>query len=139
MTNPAILMSIRPLYAEKIFNRTKTVELRRIKPKLIHAGSLIFVYVSSPIKSLVGAFSVASVTEGPILALWESVKDHAGISYGDFHKYYHGAETGVAIFINDVWLLPKPIHLSDLQKDLDGFYPPQSFRYTSIQQVWNFR
>lgn len=139
MTNPAILMSIRPLYAEKIFNRTKTVELRRIKPKLIKAGSLIFVYVSAPIKSLVGAFSVASVEEKPVLALWESVKDHAGISYDDFHRYYHGSEKGVAIFINDVWLLPKPIHLSDLQRDFDGFYPPQSFRYTAIQQVWNLR
>jgi predicted transcriptional regulator len=138
MTNPAILMSIRPLYAEKIFNRTKTVELRRIRPKLIQKGSLIFVYVSSPIQSLVGAFSVASVKEMAISTLWDSVKDQACINYRDFNKYYHGAETGVAIFISDVWLLPKPIHLSDLQKDYDGFYPPQSFRYTSIQQIWNF-
>lgn len=135
MAKNAILMSIRPQYAEKIFNRTKTVELRRIKPKFIQEGDLIFVYVSAPIKSLVGAFSVASVMAKPIPALWTDVKDQAGVSYSDFISYFHGVEAGVAIFIKDVWLLPKPIHLSEMQKEESGFYPPQSFRYTSIQQV----
>ena len=116
MANNAILMSIRPQYANKIFDGTKTVELRRVKPKVLQEGDLIFVYVSSPVKSLVGAFSVDSVMEKPLLALWKNVKDSAGISRSDFFSYFQGVEKGVAIFIKDVWLLPKPVHLSNLQK-----------------------
>ena len=135
MADNAILMSIRPQYAEKIFNRTKTVELRRIKPKLLQKDDLILVYVSSPVKSLIGAFSVASVVEKSLPALWKTVKDCAGLSHGDFLAYFRGIEIGVAIFIKDVWLLPKPIHLTDMQKEANGFYPPQNFRYTSIQHI----
>lgn len=139
MAKNAILMSIRPQYADKIFNRTKTVELRRIKPKVMQDGDLIFVYVSSPVKSLVGAFTVSAVMEKSLLTLWKNVKDHAGVSRSEFLNYFHGIETGVAIFIKDVWLLPKPIHLSDMQKEVNGFYPPQSFRYTSIHQMESFQ
>jgi predicted transcriptional regulator len=135
MSKNAILMSIRPQYADKIFDGTKTVELRRIKPRLLQEGDLIFVYVSSPVKSLVGAFSVALVMEKSLLALWRNVKDYAGVSHNDFLSYFQGLETGVAIFIKDVWLLPKPIHLADIKKEVNGFYPPQNFRYTSIQRV----
>ena len=135
MAKNAILMSIRPEYAEKIFGKTKTVELRRVKPKTLASGDLIFVYVSSPVQALVGAFKVASVLEKPLLSLWTNVRDYAGISRGEFLDYYEGVEKGVAIFIEDVWRLPKPIHLSELRRGMKGFYPPQSFRYTSIQQL----
>lgn len=139
MANNAVLMSIRPQYASKIFDGTKTVELRRIKPKTLNNGDLIFVYVSSPVKSLFGAFRVAHVVEKPLPTLWKTVKNHAGVSYAEYSKYFDGVHSGVAIFIKDVWLLPKPIHLSDLKKEVDGFYPPQSFRYTTIQQVQSFQ
>ena len=138
MVNNAILMSIRPQYAEKIFNGTKTVELRRIKPKFLQENDLIFVYVSSPVKSLVGAFSVASVMEKPLFTLWKYVKDSAGVSRSDFFSYFQGVEKGVAIFIKNVWFLPKPIHLSDMQKEVKKFHPPQNFRYTSIHQINSF-
>ncbi len=138
MARNAILMSIRPRYAEKIFDLTKTVELRRIKPKFIQEEDLIFVYVSAPVKSLVGAFTVSAVMERRLLGLWRNVKDHAGVSRSEFLRYFQGVEKGVAIFIKDVWCLPAPIHLSDMQKNVDGFYPPQNFRYTSIRQLERF-
>lgn len=139
MAQNAILMSIRPKYAEKIFNQTKTVELRRIKPKFIQEGGLIFVYVSAPVKSLVGAFTVSHVMEKPLLSLWGNVKEHAGVNEEEFINYFHGLEKGVAIFIKDIWLLPKPIHLVELRRGVKGFYPPQSFRYTSICQLESFQ
>ncbi len=138
MTKNVILMSIRPQYADKIFNRSKTVELRRVKPKSLEQGDLVLVYVSAPIKSLVGAFTVLSVTEKTLPALWKKVKDYAGVSRSEFLDYYQGADTGVAIFIKDIWLLPKPIQLAELREEVKGFYPPQSFRYTTIQQIRSF-
>jgi predicted transcriptional regulator len=43
-----LLLSIRPEYANKIFDRTKTVELRRVRPRLLNEGDRVVVYVSSP-------------------------------------------------------------------------------------------
>jgi len=139
MIRNALLMSIRPQYANKIFEGSKTVELRRIKPKLLSDGDLVFVYVSSPIKSLLGAFVVSSVLEKPLAGLWNVVRNRAGISKSEFLNYYAGTESGVAIFIKDVWLLPKPIHLTDLRRQMKDFHPPQSFRYTSINYINNIR
>jgi predicted transcriptional regulator len=132
-------MSIRPQYADMIFKGTKTVELRRVKPKFLVEGDLIFVYVSSPVKSLVGAFTVLCVTEKSLTSLWKNVKDYAGVSRSEFMNYFQDVEKGVAIFIKDVWLLPKPIHLAELKKEVKGFHPPQSFRYTSIYQAESFQ
>ena len=137
MTKNALLMSIRPQYANKIFDGSKTVELRRIKPKFLGNGDLVFIYVSSPVKSLLGAFVVSSVVEKPLASLWNAVRNRAGINKAEFFNYYVGAQSGVAIFIKDVWLLPKPIHLTDLKRQVKGFHPPQSYRYTSIQYINN--
>ncbi len=134
-----LLMSIRPYYADKIFSGTKTVELRRIKPKLLTEGDLVFVYVSSPVKSLVGAFSVASVVKQALPSLWEIVKNHAGVSQEEFSDYYQGVQTGVAIFIQDIWLLSEPLHLTQIKKDFKDLYPPQSFRYTSIKHITSLK
>ncbi len=138
MTKKALLMSIRPQHASKIFDGSKTVELRRIKPKSLDNGDLVFVYVSSPVKSLFGAFVVSSIVEKPLSPLWSIVRLHAGISKAEFLNYYNGVQSGVAIFIQDVWLLPEPIHLTELRREFEGFHPPQSYRYTSIHYTANF-
>ena len=137
MKSNAILMSVRPQYANKIFDGTKTVELRRIKPKTLGNGDLVFIYVSSPVKALMGAFRVASVVEKKLAPLWRMVKNDAGVTRAEFFRYYENVDSGVAIFIDDVWLLPSPIKLAQLQEEIKNFYPPQSFRYTSIKQISN--
>ncbi|MDM8520576.1 ASCH domain-containing protein [Anaerolineales bacterium HSG6] len=129
MTGEAILLSIRPKFAEQIFNGTKTVELRRVRPKKIGKGSLVFVYVSSPVQALMGGFRVKSVEEHPLSDIWELVKNEAGISKTEFDTYYHGNTTGVAIFIDEKWSLQKPVGLHNLREQRPNFHPPQSFRY----------
>lgn len=135
MSNKAIVLSIRPQFAEKIFGGTKTVELRRVRPKQIKRGVLVLVYVSSPIKSLVGAFKVEQVFERPLAELWEMVSAQAGITREEFDQYYNGASSGVAIFFTEVWKLSKPIELHDLKEQEMGFQPPQSFRYATEKEL----
>ncbi len=132
MERKILLMSIRPIYAEKIFSGEKTVELRRVKPKYIDKGDLVLVYASSPIKSLIGAFTVRKVIEKPLPQLWQSVKDKAGISKQDFFDYFFGVSSGVGIFIKDYWNIgEQPITLDKLREKFNGFTPPQSFRYAT--------
>lgn len=68
-----LLLCIRPEYANKIFDSNKTVELRRVRPRLLNEGDLVLIYVSSPIKAVFGSFKVDSIIEKPIAELWEEV------------------------------------------------------------------
>ncbi len=111
MSDNPILLSIRPQYAEKIFKGTKTVELRRVRPKHIKKGSLVLIYVSSPVKSLSGAFKVDRVVEKSPQKLWKMVQDKAGITSEEFYAYYDGATKGTGIFFSEFCLFPNPIEL----------------------------
>ena len=128
-----IFLSIRPRYAEKIIDGTKTVELRRVRPKYISTGALVLMYVSSPVKSLIGAFKVNQVVENPLGDLWKLVQNRAGISRSEFDAYFEGASTGVGIFFNEIQLFHNPIELEDLK--LIGFRPPQGFRYAKVSEL----
>lgn len=126
----AILLSIRPKFAEKIFSGEKTVELRRVYPS-IERDDLAIIYVSSPVKALYGAFKVSNIVKLPINDLWEQVKGKAGISVTEFYDYYKGKTTGVAIFFEEVWQLSVPLTLESIQKLWIGFRPPQSYCYVN--------
>jgi predicted transcriptional regulator len=124
-----LLLSIKPQYARKIFDGTKTVELRRIKPKHLNDGDLIWVYESAPVKALVGAFEVEKVIEESIEQLWKKVQKKSAISKQEYNSYFQGTAMGVAIFISQFWELTNPIPLESLRQEPYSFTPPQSFRY----------
>jgi len=130
----AIFLSIRSKYVSKIFEGTKTVELRRVRPKYIAKGALVLIYVPSPVQSLVGAFKVNRAVEMPLKELWEAVHDRAGITREEFDVYYEGTSTGVAIFFSEARNLPHPIELRDLKESV-GFQPPQGFRYATASEL----
>ena len=124
-----LLLSIRPEYAQKIFQeKTKKVELRRVRPRLEN-DDIVVVYVSSPIKAVVGYFKVIKVVREPIAYLWEMVADKAGVTPEEFYNYYRGVEVGVGIFFKHIRPFKKPIELERLRQELSNFRPPQSYRY----------
>ena len=129
-----LLLSIRPEYANKIFDRTKTVELRRVRPRLLNEGDRVVVYVSSPEKAVVGSFKVDNIVEKPITELWEEVEEIAGISHEDFYDYYQGVKLGVGIFLKDIHRFSQPVELHRLRNKLPNLKPPQSFRYLTASQ-----
>lgn len=129
-----LLLSIRPEYATKIFNCTKTVELRRVRPRLLNEGDIVVIYVSSPEKAVVGSFKVDNIVEKSIPELWEEVEDIAGISHEEFYDYYKGVLVGVGIFLKDIRRFNKPVELHRLRNKLPNLKPPQSFRYLTASQ-----
>jgi len=130
----AIFLSIRSRYVSKIFEGTKTVELRRVRPKHIAKRALVLIYVPSPVQSLVGAFKVDRVVEIPLQELWEAVHDRAGVTREEFDTYYEGVSVGIAIFFSEVRNLPEPIELRALKESV-GFQPPQGFRYATASEL----
>lgn len=133
MTGNTLLLSVKPQYANKIFEGTKTVELRRVRPKYLQQGDLVLIYVSSPVKALSGAFKVDKIVEKPLKELWRSVRKGAGISRQEFNEYYQGTSTGIGLFfkVENVWHFPEPIGLKALQEDNYNYHPPQGFRYAT--------
>jgi predicted transcriptional regulator len=131
----AIVLSIRPYYAEKIFQQIKTVELRRVRPKYLKPSSLALIYVSSPVQSLAGAFKVDFVLEKPLDELWAEVQEKAGVTKQEFDDYFQGVETGIGIFFTEVWTFENPIKVQDWAEQGIDFRPPQGFRYATEDEL----
>jgi predicted transcriptional regulator len=69
-----LLISIKPEYANKIFEGSKTVELRRVRPRL-REDDIVIVYASCPEKALVGWFEVEDIIEEHPNKLWNKVEN----------------------------------------------------------------
>lgn len=139
MPSNILLLSIRPEYANKIFEGKKNVELRRVRTRL-DSGDLVIVYVSSPEKALVGSFEVERVITVENLPkelnnLWKQVKEKAGIKRQQFDRYYEGASVGVGIFLRNIKVFPQRLELESLRKQLPNIKPPQSYRYLTAIEV----
>ena len=130
-SNQALLLSIRPRFVTAIFSGIKTVELRRVKPR-VQAGDLVIIYGSGSLKGIVGAFEVAGVTSASPGSIWRRYGSRTGLNKLEFSKYFEGSGVGHAIRIKKYWELPRPISLSALRRRHMGFRPPQSYHY------WNF-
>jgi len=134
MTTKRLLLSIRPKFAEMIFNGKKTVELRRVKPNL-SINDIVVVYVTSPIKQVWGSFIVGSIICLPIDELWRTVENEAGVTKEEFFDYFLGVDYGYGIVINKISSVIEPIDLIDIRRIWNGFTPPQSYRYLSHAEL----
>ncbi|MBF0556607.1 MAG: ASCH domain-containing protein [Nitrospirae bacterium] len=125
MTKRHILISIKPEYANKIFDGTKTVELRRKFPKL-ERRCLAFVYATAPVKALIGVCQIDKVISAPPQGMWWKFGKQTGITYDKYTEYFSGALTAYGIFFSATTLFPEPIPLHEVWL---GVTAPQSYRY----------
>jgi predicted transcriptional regulator len=134
MPGKTLLLCLRPEFAEKVFEGKKRVELRRVRPK-VTPDDWVLVYVSTPVKALIGAFRVRKVIEDNPDDLWDRVRKEAGITREEFDAYYEGAIKGFGIFLNDIRKLTNPVKLDHLREIWSDFRPPQCYRYMSSGEV----
>lgn len=125
-----LLMSIKPVYAQKIKAKEKTVELRCSSPK-VSSGDILVIYESSPVQRVTAYCEIESIISMPPAKLWELVKEKAGISWKSFEDYFSGKKEGIGICLRDVNTLSFSQPLSVISKD---FSAPQSYRYISEEQ-----
>lgn len=121
-----ILLSIKPEYAEKIFNGEKKYEYRKKIFKRKDVKSII-VYVTKPVGKVIGEFEIDQILEGEPSFIWEKTKKHAGISSKDYFKYFDGNDKGFAIGIKKVIKYQEPLELQNIKPTIKT--PPQSFIY----------
>jgi predicted transcriptional regulator len=134
MSQRAVLMSIKPKYADLIFAGTKTIELRRVCPK-ISPGDLVLVYVSSPRMALVGGFEVAGVVSDKPQTLCKKWQPQSGVEKETFLHYFQGAAKAYGILIGRTWQFESATELKTLRRRKGGFHPPQSYRYVGSEEL----
>jgi predicted transcriptional regulator len=127
-------MSIKPKYADLIFAGTKTIELRRVCPK-VGPGDLVLVYVSSPRMALVGGFEVVGIVSGDPLTLGKKWLSKSGVEKETFLHYFRGAATAYGILIGRTWQFESATELKALRRRKGGFHPPQSYRYVGSEEL----
>jgi predicted transcriptional regulator len=123
-----IVLSIRPVYATKILEGTKTVELRRRFPIDMGVGTIALIYTSSPVQAITGYARITEVLKMPISKIWRSYRAAACISREDFDQYFAGLREGFAILLDKPRRVHQRVAVDELLEDF-GLVPPQSFRY----------
>jgi len=117
------ILSIKPVFVEKIKTGEKKYEYRR---KIFKRDvDSIIVYVSSPIKKVVGELIVEDILNDEIYALWENTRKNSGIDEEFFFKYFDKLDKGYAIKIKEFVIYDKPKKLEDFGLS----YPPQAYAY----------
>lgn len=123
----AVLLSIKPKYADLILSGSKRVELRRNWPS--NDVGVIVIYASSPVQRIVGLAFVEKVEECTLEQLWEISKANGGgVTFEELKSYIRGKKTAYGIMLGEIKIARNPI---DPKMLFSEFSPPQSFLYLS--------
>lgn len=127
----AILLSVKPRFADQIIAGTKTVEFRRswaAKPV-----GLAVIYSSSPVQRLVGIVDVEGTVLASPSAVWTTCRSRGpGLERKELMEYFRGKSQAYGVLLGGVTLPSKPIPPKSLIK---AFRPPQSYRYLSANEL----
>lgn len=119
-----VVLSIKPEFANKIFDGSKKFEFRKSIFKNTNVKSVL-VYASSPVQQVIGEFEIEYILNYDLQTLWELTQEHSGISEDFYYKYFADKEQGFAIKIKKTRKYRTP---KCLRADFNLF-PPQSFAY----------
>ncbi len=119
----AMLLSIKPQYAEMIIEGTKKYEFRTRKCR-DDIKKIIF-YATAPKSQVVGEAEIECVLVGKPTEIWKKTKCGSGIPASFFKEYYKNREVAVAYKLTNVKAYKTPKAL----KDYDIAHVPQSFIY----------
>lgn len=121
----AVLLSIKPKYADLILAGSKRVELRRSWPS--NDIGVMVLYSSSPVQRLVGIAYVDRVNEADVDGLWKLARDYGGgVTHEELVEYFEGKKTAYGIMIKDTKTAQCA---ADPKKLFPDFSPPQSYLY----------
>ena len=127
----AVLLSVKPRYADPIVAGTKRVEFRRVwAHEPVH---WIAIYSSSPAQQIVGVVEVESVVVASASTLWKlNGSRGGGLTRTELRSYFAGKPKGYAVMLGQVLRPQVPIEPA---KIVYGFHAPQSFRYLTESEV----
>ena len=120
-----MLLSINPQYVESILQGEKLYEYRKFRCR--DDVDKIVIYATAPQKRVVAEAEIADIVEDDILNVWRKTREHSGITYTFFRKYYKGKKKAVAYHLKNLVIYKEPLTLEEIGVPC----APQSFRYIS--------
>ena len=118
-----VLLSIKPVFALKIFEGTKRYEFRKnIFKKNVE---IVVVYASSPVQQVIGEFEIKDILHDDLESIWHETNLYSGISRDFFNSYFINKEKAYAIEIGNLKKYKQPLLLSDFKLN----FAPQSYIY----------
>lgn len=121
-----MLLSINPVYVESILQGEKIYEYRKFRCR--DDVDKIIIYATAPQKQVVAEAEIADIIEDDVLSVWRKTKEHSGITYSFFRKYYRGKKKAVAYQLKNLVIYHKPLTLENIGVSC----APQSYRYISV-------
>lgn len=118
-------MSIKPEFYNKIIKGEKKIEYRKIAPKNFDK---IILYVSSPVKKILGHIDVLKISTNNPDIIWEETKELGGITKDYFYKYVGKKLVISAIYIKKITIYNKPLYLKN-------FKAPQNYLFRTDEEL----
>ncbi|TKJ41052.1 hypothetical protein CEE37_05140 [candidate division LCP-89 bacterium B3_LCP] len=130
-----MILSLKPVYAERVINKTKIMELRKkFSSKWI--GKWALIYSSSPIQAFVAKVKVKDVIQDTPESLWLKWHDAIDCRLEEFTAYTHGINIIYGIVLDDVQKI-EPIPKWQLEHLLHrDLVPPQSYLGVENNPDW---
>lgn len=129
-----LLISVRPEFAEKILNGTKTIELRKSSPN-VNVGDLVIIYSTIPERAIVGTCVVKDIMKRSPRQLWRGYSSKMGIDKKRYFAYFKDSNVAIGIVLTGIDKLDKKLSLDLVRKAIPKFSPPQTFGYLDRSQI----
>lgn len=131
--NRVVVLSVQPLWSQKIVRGEKTIELRRQAPRFLY-GQPFIIYSTLPEGRLTAIGRFGSVLRMTLEDLWSSTAEMSCVNRKYFDLYFQGAQKGAGIeILNSIPLAEQPT-LHELQLR-NKFRAPQTWRYLSMEDA----
>jgi len=133
----ALLLSVRPRFAQGLLAGTKTVEVRRRFPN-IPEDTTVVLYSSSPDKAILGTVRTRRLVRSDAAEIWRNYSDAIDLSYRELADYLAGASECTVLEVDTPDLWPRAVTLAELRRHL-RIEPAQSFRYVTATELNRLR
>ena len=127
-----VVLSLKPRFAEAILAGDKTVELRRIEPRIV-VPTRALLYAATPVRALLGTCVITSVRSADLAVLWREYGSRTALLHHEFHQYFEAVDVGTALMLTQPQQFTREIPLQDLRATPKSFRPPQSFAYVDTK------
>jgi len=133
----SLLISIKPDYAEKIFHKKKTVEIRKkFSQKWI--GHKAAVYASHPISGVIGDVKIENVIQDSPENIWNMYENEIGCTKEQFNNYIGCVDYIYAIQLSEINAYSQVLTLKDMTGiSRTKLSPPQTYTYLEAENNWN--
>lgn len=126
------LLSIKPVFADKIYSGEKTYELRKSAPNL--TSPRIFLFETEPIGKITGIILAGEIIKDTPENIWKLVGTSA-TSRERFFSYFQGRNQAVAIKIARAQKFSSPLATRLITQLEKKFIVPQSYQYLSFDSA----